>query len=423
MKLKRTGLPAEAFSGRSDVLTVSKVPNRSDPRAWYLERPYIVSPPCISCSDFVPEAMIEHLMRNKKNSALGVKFQPHRTTPDAITNMEGALHTFVTPIVLALVHGDYVYRGGHGMTKFEPVENMQQARMVIVSAQIQPDFEGPDVMLALSALEADDNLRGLSLPDDFLSSKIFSNTEAKQDAMHRKSYDMLLKRHMVAHLTKAKYLPSITEVAAETIDLTEAVNLLERAILTSSDILDGLDKLFLRLPQGSVLSLELLFNTALHQLRNELSALDAMARLQGYVYTSDPPSIFAREIGAEILNRLQFAALKRLASENSFFHMRVFAFNDYADRMAITLLKAALSSQPQVMVLPKHALFNGPRNTYSALPGCEGALLVIHNNSDAFGQNIETEWESGSMDGAIGANSSVAASLKRDRSDLLSMLM
>jgi hypothetical protein len=49
----------------------------------------------------------------------------------------------------------------------------------------------------------------------------------------------------------------------------------------------------------------------------------------------------------------------------------------------------------------------------------EGAILVIHNNSDGFGQNIETENAFGSLDGAIGANSSAAASLRRDRKDLL----
>lgn len=42
---------------------------------------------------------------------------------------------------------------------------------------------------------------------------------------------------------------------------------------------------------------------------------------------------------------------------------------------------------------------------------------------DGFGQNIESEWESGSMDGAIGANSSASASLFREREDLVDNLM
>jgi hypothetical protein len=52
------------------------------------------SPPIISKSHFVSNKMAEHLMKNKKYLALGVKYQ----YGDLITNMEGALHTFVTPI-------------------------------------------------------------------------------------------------------------------------------------------------------------------------------------------------------------------------------------------------------------------------------------------------------------------------------------
>jgi hypothetical protein len=415
MKLKATSGHIQPFVGRSDVLTVTNVPVGSDSRRWYLNNPSSVPPPFISSSAFVPEAMIEHLMRKKKNSALGVKFQAHRTPPDEITNMEGALHTFVTPLVLAYLHGDYIYRGGHCMTRFTSIDNMQQARLVIISAQIQPDFEGPDVLLALAALK-ENPLPGSSLPNGFL----FPDVATKQIATERAAYDISLKRHMVGHLTQEARLHSIREAAAQ---MTESpIALLESFIRSPSPNPANLTSTYFKLPYGSILSLELLFNTALYQLRNELSALETLCP-QGYVYTSDPPSIFAREIGSTILNRLQFAALKHLAAENAFLNMRVFAFNDYTDHGAINLLKAALSNQPHVMVVPKSALFKGPRSTYAALPSTEGALLVLHNNSDAFGQNIETEWESGSMDGAIGANSSAAASLKRDRSDLISNLM
>jgi hypothetical protein len=414
MKLKSKPGHIKTFVGRSDVLTKTNVPVGSNPRGWYLKDPSSVTPPCISCSEFVPDAMIEHLMRNKKNSALGVKFQAHRAPPDKITNLEGALHTFVTPIMLAYLHGDYLYRGGHGMTRFSPLESMQQARVVVVSAQIQPDFEGPDVLAALAALK-EDPLSGLPLPDDFVP----PDAAMKQDGTQRADYDLSLKRHMIAHLTKGSRLPSTREASskgASTVAILE--NFIQSPHLSLEPILGN----YVQLQRGPVLSLELLFNTAVHQLRNELSALEAVCP-QGYVYTSDPPSIFAMEIGAEILNRLQFAALKYLADKNKFLNMRAFAFNNYADPGAVGLLKAALSNQPHILVVPKSSLFEGPRSTYAALPGTEGALLVIHNNSDAFGQNIETEWESGSMDGAIGANSSTAASLKRNRSDLVSNLM
>lgn len=50
------------------------------------------------------------------------------------------------------------------------------------------------------------------------------------------------------------------------------------------------------------------------------------------------------------------------------------------------------------------------------------AALTL-TTTDAFGQNIESEWESGSMDGAIGTNSSASASLYRTREDLVESLM
>lgn len=414
MKLKAAPGHIQPFTGRSDVLTVTNVPVGSDPRRWYLNDPSNVPPPCTSSSEFVPEAMIEHLMRKKKNSALGVKFQTARIPPDEITNMEGALHTFVTPLVRAYLHGDYIYQHGHGMTRFPSVDNMQQARVVIVSAQIQPDFEGPHVLVALAAL-GDEPLSGSSLPNGFM----VPDAATKQIGMKRAAYDISLKRHMVEHLTQEARLPSILEAGS---NATLRVAIIEDFIRQSPLFFDLVYTNYVQLQTGPVLSLELLINTAAHQLRNELSALEALCP-QGYVYTSDPPSIFAQEIGATILNRIQIAGLKYLAAENTFSNMRAFAFNSYADPGALNLIKVALSRQPHVLVVPKSAFFQGPRSTYAALPGTEGALLVIHNNSDAFGQNIETEWESGSMDGAIGANSSAAASLKRDRSDLISNLM
>ena len=48
--------------------------------------------------------------------------------------------------------------------------------------------------------------------------------------------------------------------------------------------------------------------------------------------------------------------------------------------------------------------------------------LVLHNNSDAFGQNIETEGPS-SLDGVIGSYSDAACHLERNRENLLSFVM
>jgi hypothetical protein len=44
----------------------------------------------------------------------------------------------------------------------------------------------------------------------------------------------------------------------------------------------------------------------------------------------------------------------------------------------------------------------------------QGQALVIHNNSNAFGQNIEYEDGMGSLDAAVGNASDAAVSLSRE---------
>jgi hypothetical protein len=232
---------------------------------------------------------------------------------------------------------------------------------------------------------------------------------------------------MVAHLTEKRRLPGKSEsaVVKTAMDRRAALEFLEEYVLSPTAGPGDMVERFVKINQArDIISLELLFNTAIHQLRNEFSALEILAP-QGYIYTQDPASIFAREIGADFLNRLMFAALKHLSSENIFTNMRAYAFNDYADKGGMKLAEAALEKQRHVRVLKKWSLFKGQEDTYdpSGIEGGEGAWLVIHNNSDGFGQNIETEGEFGSLDGAVGANSSAAASLERSREDLLSYIV
>jgi hypothetical protein len=351
-------------------------------------------------------------MRRKKNSALGVKY----VTGDQITNMEGALHTFVTPISKVLMFGDYMFRAGHGVQRFERKDGKQVAREVLLSAAIQMDFEMDNVTLAVCKLEKEEVV-GRELGNGWETFSVYE----KRDAGVRGKYDDALRRHMVAHLTQEGRLPARSEVSQHAMDRSRTIGFLETVIFTSTSVSEELVGQFAKVNHGrDIVSLELLFSTAVHQLRNEFSALEIVAP-QGYVYTYDPASIFAGEIGADLLNRVMFAALKHLSSENSFKNMRAYGFNDYADKRGLDLAKAALGDQNHVKVVPKGSLFKGPKNTYDPgnIEGGEEAWLVIHNNSDAFGQNIETEGESGSLDGAVGANSSAAASLERKREDLL----
>ncbi|KFY12505.1 hypothetical protein V491_06768, partial [Pseudogymnoascus sp. VKM F-3775] len=240
----------------------------------------------------------------------------------------------------------------------------------------------------------------------------------------REEYEDGLKSLLVANLVASKRLPPLKVVKEKALSEAATIEFLERHIKDEHSSPEDFQNVFSALGATNkvVMSLEFLYNTAVHQLRNELSALE-VACPQGYVYTSDPPSIFVAALGgAKIINRLQFAALKHLASASKyskFVNMKAFVFNDYSDDGAIGLLRGALRLQRHVIVLPKARLFRGQKGHYDPGEELEDALLVVHNNSDAFGQNIETEYATGSLDGAIGASTSAAASLMRDRKDLL----
>lgn len=367
-------------------------------------------------------------MRRKKNSALGVKW----LKGDEITNMEGAMHTFVTPVISRCeINGDYSYNpafGGHGINRFGDTlqrsrtdgskRKYQLARFVVLSASIQMDFEDARVMLSACMLEGSE-----TIGHDILSDSAWAilDKKAKQDDKQRRAYDESLRQHMIYHLTEARRLPARNSVK-DLLDINETIQLLESFITTPTDNADKIVGKFTSL-DNRIISVEILFNTAVQQAKNELAALEVLCP-QGYVYTYDPASMFARKIGATVLNRFMLAALKYLSDHYKFENMRVFGFNDYADRGAMSLLRSALRRQEHVTVTSKQDLFNGAggaQGLYNVthIPQASGAMLVIHNNSDGFGQNIETEGMTGSLDGAIGSSSSAAASLERNRKDLL----
>jgi hypothetical protein len=374
-------------------------------------------------------------MRRKKNGALGVKW----LKGDDITNMEGAMHSFVTPVISRCeINGDYNYNpvfGGHGINRFGDTlqrsrtdgskRKYQLTRFVVLSASVQMDFEDARVMLSACMLEGSETI-GHDLSSD--SAWVILDKKAKQDDKQRRAYDESLRQHIIYHLTEARRLPARKSVK-DLLNINETIQLLELFITTPIDNTDKIVGKFTSLDNRQIVSVEILFNTAVQQAKNELAALEVLCP-QGYVYTYDPASIFARKIGAKILNRLMFAALKHLSNDYKFENMRVFGFNNYTDRGAMSLLRSALRKQEHVIITSKQGLFNGAGGAGGAqglynvthIPQASGAMLVIHNNSDGFGQNIETEGMVGSLDGAIGSSSSAAASLERNREDLLDFI-
>ncbi|MBS0649273.1 MAG: hypothetical protein JSS10_08640 [Verrucomicrobia bacterium] len=365
-------------------------------------KPVILSP-----SHFVSKSMIEHLMRNKKDSALGVKYKEG----DKVTWMEGALHTFLTPICPIVMSGDYYYKNGHQILFTEG-----KGRQVILSASIQPDFEKSfenEVIMRVVKVQ-EEAIEGQDL-DSLQPLWNLASDSPVNFKRQLKEYEARLQKHMIYHLTSKHRLPALKEVRT-ILDPSQALEYIDQLIKNSHlDEQVALVNQFVRL-EDHVISLEALFSIYFQLVRNEFSVFEAVL-LQGYVYTIDPPVIFARQIGVKnvnILNRLQILAFKSLRRHSPFPSLKIIGFNDYADKEAIVLLKMIF---PDKTILPKQELFRDKH--YSVR---EGYALVLHNNSDAFGQNIETEEINSSMDGAIGSCSDAACQLQRDRVDLLNYI-
>lgn len=135
--------PATTVDSSQLHLFEQEVQHRDDFQRLYAQRPDLLPPPPIlAASSFVPKNLIEHLMRNKKDTAIGVKYE----TGDAITNLEAVMHTFLTPICPRIsMTGDYTFTDHHSIILFES----SLVRDVALSAAVQPDFETDQVMMQL----------------------------------------------------------------------------------------------------------------------------------------------------------------------------------------------------------------------------------------------------------------------------------
>jgi hypothetical protein len=367
--------------------------------------------------------MVAHLMRNKKDSALGVKFvRKSFWKPDQITNMEGALHTFVTPLVDITMHGDYQWRARHSVHRFGSAGAFQLGRRVILSALIQQDFEDDDVMFRVARLDEEEVIGALGLPR-------ILEVEGKQDDAARRSYNSRIREYLVYHLVASRQLPAAETVRDYTMTISGTLDFLRDVIKrpTAKDLQAQMQLRFFHCNR-QILSLELMFNTALHQIMNEFGLLEQRCAKQGYVYTFNPPAIFARFLGpdgTELLTRIHIAALKYFASVHPLNACHCVAWDDFSSPGITDLLRHAVSGHHITVkrmadLFPKDRGIKQERGEGLYVPpnGAEDAMLVIHNNSDAFGQNIETEPFGGSLDGVIGACSSAAGSLMRHRKDL-----
>lgn len=403
-----------------------------------------LNPVVISKSSFISKKMASHLMREKAFIKLGQKY----CKGDRITNMEGALHTFLNPICPITMLGDYYWNPavctvqsrdgggrtmqfpiGHSIQLCDPQENGTQGRRVILSAAIHPDFEkgGEDeVVMRIVALQ-EQAIEGEMLSEEEmepLSARHHPYSPEFQEALP--AYEARLRNHMVYYLTEDHRLPATGEVAEHAIlDAKTAQQELSRLIanLEEENILTELKGKYVRL-NGHCLSLEALFHLYVHRVCNEFSVLEELLP-QGYVYLMAQPSIFARQLqeqkvdpllSIQILNRLQILAFKYLKNKGTLFeNLKYVGFNPYADPQSIALLGQVFCDRP---VLTKEALFANEHH-YSVK---ESYALIVHNNSDGFGHNIESEKAGGSLDGTIGQFSDAAVHLSQQRHDLLAHL-
>lgn len=343
--------------------------------------------------------------------------------------MQGALHSFVTALAPIKMHGDYVYEHGHSIRLFPPApkENVSvlselanapsrkaQYRPVVLSTTIHLDFENSQVAMAFFAV----NEQG-PLPQPFPEQINIPSAAQLSDGQFSLRYEAELRQHAVWHLHKSHRLPT----TKEPMEIEAVRALLRRDILSRRqwDVLEGKTVKV----HNQLLSLEMMHATLVQSLSNELRGLERLCT-NGYVFTWDPPSIFAQMLSPLLLNALLIHAFRDVLDTMPLIRMKAFVFNSYADPASLDLLKVVLKGRDDIACIGKAALFDetihGVGGHYSGGKQFPSATLVLHNNSDGFGANIETEGCS-SLDGVIGCYSSAAASLHRQRSDLIKYLL
>lgn len=349
----------------------------------------------------VTDSMVEHLMRHKKDTALGVKY----TKGDMISNMEGLLHTFVTPIVGIRMRGDYRWRGYHSH-KTLPSDT---AREVILSALIQPDFENNNIMWKLVILDQY-HIQGKSMRDNEFD---YTGDKKNWNLEQIKNYDDKVLKHIINYIAPNGRKPGIYEIDEKRIfKYKNAVKLLEQLIVEENVISEifNITKIsfakFIYKSKKYIMSLGIMFNVIFNMMENEFKAFELLLP-QGYIYTISPPVIFVKMLNSDssILDRLQMLAIKVLLKLGKIQNLKGISFTPFMPHMNNwNQLYSSFIDISKIKLYDTSTLYN-QKLKYA---------VIIHNNSDGFGQNIETEQES-SMDGVVGSVSDAAKALLRNR--------
>jgi hypothetical protein len=376
----------------------------------------------IQKSDFIPDIYVQHLLHNKRDSAIQTKYLPHT----AITNMEGVLHTFVSAQLVVRMTGDYVYQGYHSAAALVTQTGEPAYRTIVLSTTIHPDFEFPSdggnpiaveaYRLASTPIEGRD-----SLPDRI------PTVEEKDDKAFRLSYDHEIKEFLVKKLTQDGRLPSADDAntAQQAMTLQGAIDRSEKLLnehASASAICNSMKGMVLAIQdargQKIFISGEMLFWTYVNQIHSEFAGLEASLP-QGYVYVLDPPSIFAGGLrgssesgtpphGQIVMNRFQMLAFQYLMKSGMPCpHLHTLYFNDYLDPSTTTKGLALWRTTDLGERVQSKKSLSDASGHYVIPPGM---VLVDHNNSDGFGNNIGTEGMT-SKDGVLGCCSDASIEL------------
>jgi hypothetical protein len=384
---------AEVRSGHLEKITIADgkdLHKMADPRnTCFLQTSFdnpAVVPPVTIRSEFIPDAMLRHLMEDKADLAVGQKSGDIDWIAKPITNVEAIYAQLQVQLVAAHATGDIVYQGAK--SRFQG----DLGRPVIVSTNIHPDYELPGAGKVMALLTEVTESPKRKLLADVLK---YDTDEGLLDAL--------------VHHHTADGLPSLSELTANKenrytlLNLEEAKQEIEKRITGETGTLQNV---FVKLPSGEIHSLEALYTHYLLQLKNELLGLESLTP-HGYVYTIDPPQIFARQFDSKLMTRLQILAFKQLNSEFELKGLKVIGFNEVGHPGTVDLLKSVFGDKAVAKVPGIYS--DGPTPKYMLK---QDWALVIHNNSDAFGNNLVNEGGFGSLDAAVGALTTAAVALR-----------
>ncbi len=391
----------------------------------------LFKPIVVTCSSVISPQFMAETTNRLAERAIGQKFED--IEGGLLTNGDAELRSYGLAIVETMLKGDIVYKQG---LVCNPFGQDGMVRKVLLSTFIQPDFEKECSTLASFSLSFETIYPQPTCPP-LLSEEVLRSKEEDLSQQQIQRHEREIKAYLAYQLNGGRALPSKEECIARAVPLTGDLDLdiqlleegavcgdetvvkglLESLIadpdLTPEGIQEKVSRIYVQVGEEIFPALMLL-NKYSKTLEAELVALERTCP-QGYVYTFDPPSIFATLFGCNptFLNRFHILALKYMNRKGDcpLNNMRAFAFNDFLDENALALLEK-IGFPPGVTIMNKVALF--ATGNYVAPPGTEACPLVLHNNSDGYGNNILSEISLGSMDGLFCCESTAGISLAQN---------